>query len=576
MANTKITNPELFNLGDSTSATQLPVMTNTQRIAMNAIPITPFNIDYLVVAGGGGSGGASHFNGGSGGGGAGGLLTNVGGASLVLTTGGSGYTVTVGDGGAGGTTGGAAQSFKGNSGSDSAFGSITATGGGYGGAGDDSAAERDGGDGGSGGGAGARQIAGTGGSATLSSTQGNNGGDSFGNPQSARNGGGGGGAGSAGTNATSSSGGAGGSGLSNNITGFSITYAQGGLSPTSVPTNSVAGSDNTGDGARGAKAPPSATDLTGAKGGSGVVILRYPTADIASYTATGLTPTETIVGTDTVLSFTTVGTGTITFTSSTPTGTISTGEMIFNSTTDKVEYFDGTKWYGITSYIPANTNIFNDNSCIAYYRFNGNADDETGNYNATASNETYSATGGKEGGYISLPQNSSGTINTNDSGVLAPGGTNVRSYSIWVQFQETGQYDTIWSQWRSSPTPRRTSFYIRKNNVGQIQVVNYLSNSSSAYYTTTTNSAFTALNSWYNIVVSIGQSNIVTIWVNGTLMNNTTGSGTVGTIYSTTDPNTIIGSLANASTGTYGIFDEARVFNRALTNAEALILWNEF
>ena len=59
MANTKITNPELFNLGDSTSATQLPVMTTTERIAMNAPITTPFNIDYLVVAGGGGGGGWS-------------------------------------------------------------------------------------------------------------------------------------------------------------------------------------------------------------------------------------------------------------------------------------------------------------------------------------------------------------------------------------------------------------------------------------------------------------------------------------------------------------------------------------
>ena len=37
MANTKITNPELFNLGDSTSATQLPVMTTAQRIAMTGL-----------------------------------------------------------------------------------------------------------------------------------------------------------------------------------------------------------------------------------------------------------------------------------------------------------------------------------------------------------------------------------------------------------------------------------------------------------------------------------------------------------------------------------------------------------
>ena len=37
MANTKITNPELFNLGDSTSATQLPIMTTTQRTAMTGL-----------------------------------------------------------------------------------------------------------------------------------------------------------------------------------------------------------------------------------------------------------------------------------------------------------------------------------------------------------------------------------------------------------------------------------------------------------------------------------------------------------------------------------------------------------
>ena len=93
-----------------------------------------------------------------------------------------------------------------------------------------------------------------------------------------------------------------------------------------------------------------ATPNTGGTGGSGIVILRYATADVASYTTTGITPTvdTTTVSGQTILSFTTVGTGTITFTSPTPTGTISTGEMIFNSDTDKVEYWDGTKWYGIT------------------------------------------------------------------------------------------------------------------------------------------------------------------------------------------------------------------------------------
>ena len=75
----------------------------------------PLAVDYLVVAGGGGGGSY-------GGGGAGGLLQgNIG------ITQGSSITVTVGGGGSG--------SALGNTGSNSVFGSVTASGGGGGGGG---------------------------------------------------------------------------------------------------------------------------------------------------------------------------------------------------------------------------------------------------------------------------------------------------------------------------------------------------------------------------------------------------------------------------------------------------------
>jgi hypothetical protein len=350
MANTKITNPELFNLGDSTSATQLPVMTTIERIAMNAAPT--FNIDYLVVAGGGG-GGMGYYGGG---GGAGGLLTNVGGTSLVLAAGGSGYTITVGDGG----SGAASKTVNGTNGSNSRFNAIEAYGGG-------GAASRDttgGSSGGSGGGA-ANPNA-VGGSGTVG--QGNDGGTLTGQ----RYGSGGGGANQAGqippqtysqTPQNYSIGAPGGNGLEVNITGVDTFYAGGGGGGARATYSPNGINGGLGGGGAGGAVLPGSNGIdelggggggggfdndSGGSGGSGIVILRYPTADIASYTATGLTPTETTDGTDTVLSFTTVGTGTISFTSSTPTGTISTGEMIFNSDTDKVEYFDGTKWYGIT------------------------------------------------------------------------------------------------------------------------------------------------------------------------------------------------------------------------------------
>tara|TARA_R110000772_G_scaffold5520_7_gene19738 strand:+ start:316 stop:1233 length:918 start_codon:yes stop_codon:yes gene_type:complete len=269
---------------------------------------------------------------------------------------------------------------------------------------------------------------------------------------------------------------------------------------------------------------------------------------------------------------------------------LSDGEMIFNSTTDKVEYFDGTKWYGITSYIPANTNIFNDNSCIAYYRFNGNADDETGNYNATASNETYSATGGKQGGYIELPQSRSGTIDTNDSGFLSPHGSPTvanqsRSYSMWVQFPTSNATENLVTQWRSSPTPRSTAYYIRKLSSNKLHITMYGNNNSNQYAQFTTNSSYTyATNTFYNIVLSVNTAVIQSstsrfkVWVNGVFQSvySTLSAPSPSAIQNISSPNTTIGSIANPSTGAYANFDEFRVFNRVLTDAEAVTLYQEF
>jgi hypothetical protein len=336
MANTKITNPELFNLGDSTSATQLPVMTTTQRIAMNAAPT--LNVDYLVVAGGGGGGGNQSATGG--GGGAGGLRTSYGSSSgggsnaensltFNLPT---SYTITVGDGG----TLGSGTTAPTNGGNSSITGSditnVTSLGGGAA----DNSTLLPPQTGGSGGGGGNGSYAGASGEPNQ--------GYAGGNSQSGARGAGGGGAANVGANSTNNNGGAGGSGLSVNIlssananvegvgevSGSSVYYAGGGGGGSAASgassqasggiggggngewsngNNASAGTANTGGGGGGAF-----TD--GAKnGGSGVVILRYVTADVTGYTTTGSTPIEVIENDYTVLVFKTVGTGTITFTS---------------------------------------------------------------------------------------------------------------------------------------------------------------------------------------------------------------------------------------------------------------------
>ena len=265
-----------------------------------------YQASYLVIAGGGGGG----FDQGAGGG-AGGYRTSFG----TDTSGGNSstetplvftkdtvYTVTVGSGGAGSGDG---SNLRGSNGTDSSISgtgitTVTSAGGGGGGGG---AGQQDGADGGSGGGA----NSGAAGSGTV--------GQGF---DGANAKGGGGGAGQAGQAAPSYDGG---DGLFGSITASSVARAGGGggnqdnfqpvggtggggdgsqNSPRTPPTN---GSANTGGGGGAGVGTAPARD--GANGGSGVVIIRIPTAQYSG-TTTG-SPTVTTDGGDTILTFTASG-----------------------------------------------------------------------------------------------------------------------------------------------------------------------------------------------------------------------------------------------------------------------------
>jgi hypothetical protein len=235
----------------------------------------------LVVAGAGG--GSSDL---AGGGGAGGLIYN---ASFSVTD--TGLTVTVGAGGA--TSAGTTRETNtmGSNGANSVFSSLTAIGGGRGGAfWSDNATYTTGAVGGSGGGAGAgNSNPGIGGAGTAS--QGYAGGTSTNAPHHAA--GGGGGSGAVGGNASTSTSGNGGVGLSNSITGSAVYYAGGGAGGAYTGNagsggnggggqgwdsgaGATAGTANTGGGGGGGGYTTVTAEPTiGAAGGSGIVIIRY-------------------------------------------------------------------------------------------------------------------------------------------------------------------------------------------------------------------------------------------------------------------------------------------------------------
>ena len=282
----------------------------------DALSAAPYSVDFLVIAGGG-SGGVGNNPGGGGGaggyrssnstyGGSGGGANAESSLSFLV---GTVYTITVGAGGSSGANG-VASSISGSN-----VTTITSVAGGAG----SPSGSSNGNSGGSGGG-GDFQSSAVGGSGTAN--QGFSGGNGGGyiDLTDIYLTGGGGGAGAVGVNGSGSASGNGGVGKASTITGSSVTRAGGGGG--GKYDNGTAGSGGTGGGGAGglnAVAATAGTANTGGgggggannnsnvgAGGSGVVILRMPTANYSS-TTTG-SPTVSTSGADTILVYTGSGT----------------------------------------------------------------------------------------------------------------------------------------------------------------------------------------------------------------------------------------------------------------------------
>lgn len=288
---------------------------------------TAYNIQYLVV--GGGAGGSGMFTGGSGGGGQkNGTIAFEPGVTLTCTVGSGGAPAHTASNNA--SSGILKQGYAGGSSSIAAatITTITALTGGLGRAYENNAVINP-------------NTAGTGGGGYGNGTAGApapNDGQGYAGGTGSNLGGGGGGAGGNGNTGQNAGNGNGGAGYASSITGSSINYGAGGGAATHYYINSsktYGGDSANGGGGDGHPTGPSPghhstsnlSSMNGAanrgnaggsshgennsascsgSGGSGVVILRVPTANYSG-TTTG-SPTITTDGTDTVIKFTGSGT----------------------------------------------------------------------------------------------------------------------------------------------------------------------------------------------------------------------------------------------------------------------------
>ena len=134
---------------------------------------------------------------------------------------------------------------------------------------------------------------------------------------------------------------------------------------------------------------------------------------------------------------------------------LSTGEMIFNSTTDKVEYWDGTVWYGITyevvgPVIPSNSVVFLDPSNINSYPGTGTTwtDLSTSGSDATLFNTSFSGTAGTNGYFNMSSLSSNSRLNTTGNSLVGWGNnvTSSLSISIWYYPTQTSGFGYVYSK----------------------------------------------------------------------------------------------------------------------------------
>jgi len=212
--------------------------------------------------------------------------------------------------------------------------------------------------------------------------------------------------------------------------------------------------------------------------------------------------------------------------------------------------------------------ILGDNSCIALYPLDGNANDLSGNYSGTPTNVSYGV------GEFDL----AGVFNGTSSyvGMATNSLNSFTSYTASFWIYDTGTAAggrTIISNYGYTAASNVEKGWIIMRNGTKLRVINSTTGLSSSYYSTN-NIPF---NQWVNIVVSNTQSEIK-IYFNGALDSTHT---TIGFLNDASWPmRPAIGVYRYDTTeqrnGYFsGSIDQVRIFNKALSSSEVTTLYNE-
>ena len=260
---------------------------------------------------------------------------------------------------------------------------------------------------------------------------------------------------------------------------------------------------------------------------------------------------------------------------------VSTGEMIFNSTTDKVEYWDGTKWYGITYEVsyPSSLKIYLDASNTASYDGTGTTwSDLTSNANNGALVNMTSANW-NSGGYFQFDGSneyvnltgqapfSNSTTQTND----------IKCFTGWIKL-DAGTRAMLYTA--SSTTNYNDYFSCQIRNTSPFIFLAGRNGTSSNQFLDAV--SYTPNTDWHHYVFQLtGTTREIYIdGVSRTISRDNRGSATNTSwvsfpSYASATTHAIQQGRASSAYYGYGKVSKVKYYSSPLTQAEITALYNE-
>ncbi len=193
---------------------------------------------------------------------------------------------------------------------------------------------------------------------------------------------------------------------------------------------------------------------------------------------------------------------------------------------------------------------FGDNSGVALWQFDGNANDTGGNYNGTWHGTEQYDTGKWE---QASKFNGSSYIDFNSY-------VTCNAISLWCKLSNNNNHQVFFRE-KSISTDINLCFY--KNSMRF-----YIYDGSNVYK----NNTLINYGNWYHIIIVRNSSTSYTFYLNGNDDGNITTSNSLGdSLYLR-----LSGVKENENYKINGLIDQVRIFNRALTSKEVSYLHNEF